>query len=151
MKRIALFTVVLTAFFLISVMGSTPTFAAQTETGAKAKLSQIDRTEARIADLHAKLKISDAQEKQWSNVAQVMRENAAEMESLAKARKEKGSTLNAVDDLKSYSTIADAHAAGLKKFIPAFEALYAELSADQKQAADKLFTKIARHGKHRRK
>ncbi len=150
MKRITLFTVVVALFFLVAVMGSTPTSAAQTETGAKAKLSEIDRTEARIADLHAKLKITEAQEKQWSNVAQIMRENAAEMESLAKARKEKGS-LNAVDDLKSYSTIADAHAAGLKKFIPAFETLYAELGADQKQAADKLFTKMARHGKHRRK
>ncbi len=150
MKRIALFTVVVALFFLVAIMGSTPASAAQAETGAKAKLSQIDRTEARISDLHAKLKITEAQEKQWSAVAQVMRENAAEMESLVKARKEKGS-LNAVDDLKSYSTIADAHAAGLKKFIPAFEALYADLSADQKQAADKLFTKIAHRVKHRRK
>jgi translation initiation factor 2B subunit (eIF-2B alpha/beta/delta family) len=151
MKRIALFTVVAVFFCMTAMLGSTLTSPVQAETDAKAQPSRTDRAEARISDLHAKLKITEAQEKQWSSVAQVMRENAAEMESLVKARKEKGSTLNAVDDLKSYSTIADAHAAGLKKFIPAFEALYADLSADQKQAADKLFTKIAHRGKQRKK
>lgn len=149
MKRIALFTVVAALFFCMTVMlTSTFTYAAQAEKGAR--LSMTERTEARITKLHDALGITEAQEKQWASVAQVMRENAAEMESLVKARKEKG-TLNAVDDLKSYSTITDAHAAGLKKFITPFEALYTELSADQKQAADKLFTKIARHKKTRKK
>jgi hypothetical protein len=135
---------------MAAMLGSTSVFAAQADAGAKARLSRVDRTETRITNLHARLAITEAQEAQWSNVAQVMRENAAEMESLVKARKEKGG-LNAVDDLKSYSTIADAHAAGLKKFIPAFEALYADLSADQKQVADKLFTKLSHHRKQKRK
>jgi len=98
-----------------------------------------DRVEARIKDLHSKLKITQAQKVQWTNLAQVMRENASTMEPLAKARKEKGGTMNAVDDLKSYSELMAAHAAGLKNFIAAFEPLYSSMSDDQKKTADKLF------------
>ena len=47
--------------------------------------------------------------------------------------------MTAVDDLKSYSEIADAHADGLKKFTPAFEPLYAGMSDAQKKSADTLF------------
>ncbi len=150
MKRIRLFAVIVALFFCMTALESTQALAAQAETGTKARLSGIDRTEARITDLHAKLKITEAQEAQWGKVAQVMRENAAEMESMVKAKTAKGS-LNAVDELKSYGTFADAHAAGLNKFTPVFEALYADLSADQKQVADKLFTKKDHHRKHRSK
>jgi len=94
--------------------------------------------EARISDLRAKLKITDAQEEQWNKLAQVMRENAATMQPLIAERKEKGA-MNAVDDLKSYSGITDAQAAGLKNFVAAFEPLYASFSDDQKKLADKIF------------
>jgi len=49
-----------------------------------------------------------------------------------------------VDDLQSYAAIADAHADGLKKLIPAFQALYTAMSDDQKKTADMLF----RHVRH---
>jgi len=39
----------------------------------------------------------------------------------------------------AYSAIAEAHAEGLKTFIPAFEALYASMSDAQKQNADVIF------------
>ncbi len=97
------------------------------------------RIEARIKELHAKLKITKDQEEQWKAVTDVMRENAARMEQLVKARAEGAKTMTAVDDLKSYAEIADAHAEGLKKFISAFEALYNGMSDDQKKHADALF------------
>ena len=56
-----------------------------------------------------------------------------------KARADKAKTMTAVDDLKSYAEIADAHADGLKKFVPAFEALYASMSDAQKANANTLF------------
>ncbi|HVN22562.1 MAG TPA: Spy/CpxP family protein refolding chaperone [Syntrophorhabdales bacterium] len=119
-----------------------PSRAAETTSPeSKPKASQIDRTEARINELHAKLKITPAQEEQWSKVAQVMRENATTMETLIQARREKGNKLNAVEDLRSYSTITDAHATGLKNFIAAFEPLYASMSDEQKKIADTIFTK----------
>jgi len=115
--------------------------AASATSEAKQKASKIDRTEARIKELHSKLKITEAQEEQWNKVTQVMRENAVAMEPLIKAREEKETAMNAVDNLKSYSKIADEHAAGLQKFISAFEPLYASMSDDQKKNADNIFTK----------
>ena len=109
--------------------------------------SAADSVDARIKDLHSKLKITAAQDEQWNKVAQVMRDNAAAMEPLITARKEKGA-MNAVDDLKSYSEIQDAHAAGLKNFIAAFEPLYSGMSGDQKKLADNVFaSRVEKHVK----
>jgi hypothetical protein len=113
--------------------------AAKNPAGEAAKLSEVDRAEAAIKDLHSKLKITEAQEGLWSKVSQVMRENAKTMDTLMKARVEKLKTMNAVEDLKSYSEVTDAQAAGLKKFISVFEALYASLAEEQKKSADNLF------------
>jgi len=107
-----------------------------------AKASGEDRVEARITSMHAKLKITQAQEDQWTKVAQVMRDNEKAVEPLIKARRENGKTMTAVDDLKSYGEITDAHADGIKKFTPVFATLYAGMSDAQKQEADALF----RHG-----
>ena|SRR5450759_154646 len=112
-----------------------------------AKASAQDRVEARITNMHAKLKITAAQEDQWASVAQVMRDNEKTVEPLIKARRENGKTMTAVDDLKSYGEITDAHADGIKKFTPVFATLYAGMSDNQKQEADALF----RHGGKRSK
>jgi protein CpxP len=101
--------------------------------------SKADRVEARIKELHTKLNITPAQEELWKNVTQVMRDNAKTMEALIKARSDKTTTMTAVDDLKSYREIAEAHADGLKKFIPVFEPLYASMSDAQKKNADTFF------------
>jgi protein CpxP len=101
-----------------------------------------DRIESRIHDMHAKLKITAAQEDQWKAVAQVMRDNEAALDPLVMDRKKNAATMSAMDDLKSYSDITDAHAQGIKKFIPAFGTLYAAMSDPQKKEADSLF----RHG-----
>ena len=107
-----------------------------------AKASAEDRVEARITNMHAKLKITQAQEVQWANVAQVMRDNEKAVEPLIKTRKENAKTMTAVDDLKSYGEITDAHADGIKKFTPIFSSLYDSMSDAQKKNADAMF----RHG-----
>jgi protein CpxP len=112
-----------------------------------AKNSPEDRTEARIKDMHAKLNITAMQEDQWGKVAQVMRENATSIETLIKVREEHAKTMTAIDDLKSYGDITDAHADGIKKLTPVFATLYASMSDDQKKEADYLFS----HGKHKGK
>ena len=123
------------ALFLafIALAGATPSIAASPKT------SKADRTEARITQLHSKLQITPEQEALWTNVAQTMRDNSKTMEALIKARSENETTMNAIEDLKSYAEIADAHADGLNKFIPAFEPLYATMSDAQKKSADTLF------------
>jgi hypothetical protein len=130
----------LPAQVMVAQATSPPAPAAPSpQPAAKASRSRVDRVEARITMLHAKLTITPAQEDLWKNVTQVMRDNAQTMEALTKARAEKATTMTAVDDFNSYSEIADAHAAGLKKFVPVFQALYASMSDAQKAQADTLF------------
>jgi hypothetical protein len=149
MKRIAYQFTYPTAFAVaaavllgfIVLASASPSLAASPEPGlaTAGTASKVDRVEARIKELHTKLKITPAQEVLWDNVTQVMRDNAKTMEALIKARSENAGTMTAVDDLKSYSEIAEAHADGLKKFIPVFEPLYASMSDAQKKDADTLF------------
>jgi len=109
------------------------------------KAAHQDRTELRIKDMHTKLKITSAQEEQWAKVAKAMSDNAKVMDTLTQARAEHAKDMNAVDDLKSYSEIIDAHADGIKKLIPELTTLYASMSETQKKAADILF----RHGERK--
>lgn len=103
-----------------------------------------DRTEMRIKDMHAKLKITPAEEPQWAKVSLAMRENAKTMDSLTQARADHAKDVTAVDDLKSYGEVAQAHADGIKKMTPLFADLYAQMSDAQKKEADTLF----RHEEH---
>ena len=100
--------------------------------------------ETRIRELHKKLKITDAQKTQWDALAQVMRDNAQKMADLEKQRAADAKTMTAVDVVKSYSEVIDAHENGMKKFIPAFEDLYNSMSDQQKKVADSLFRSRAR-------
>ena len=131
--------VVLLAFIVFA--SASPSIAASAEPGmaAASKASKTERVEVRIKELRSKLKITPAQEGLWDNVTKAMRDDAVTMEALIKARSENATTRNAVDDLKSYSEITEAHSSGLKKFISVFEPLYASMSDAQKKDADTLF------------
>ena len=105
----------------------------------KSAAKPVDHAEARIKELRAKLHITAEQEPKWNDLVQVMRDNAQQMSTLVEQRNQNTQTATAVDDLKSYEQITDAHADGLKKLLPAFQALYDSLSDTQKKAADSLF------------
>lgn len=100
---------------------------------------RMSRVEAHLRYLRSELKITPAQTAQWDNVANVMREQAREIDRLVRERNAKRATMSAVDDLKSYQAIADAHAEEMRKLVPAFEALYDTMSPAQKKNADKVF------------
>ena len=110
------------------------------------KVAHEDRAELRIKDMHAKLNITPAEEAQWAKVAEVMRDNGKTMDTLTQARVEHAKDMTAVDDLKSYGEIAQAHADGIKEMIPVFADLYASMSEEQQKKADNLF----HHGYHKR-
>jgi hypothetical protein len=123
-------------------MSTTPSQAAP----AAAPMAQTsgttkrdDRVETRIKSLHAQLKITADEEPQWSAVADAMRDNAHAIDQLASERTTKRSSMTAIDNLKSYEEITDAHADGLKKLVPAFESLYDKMSDTQKKTADAVF------------
>jgi hypothetical protein len=98
-----------------------------------------DQVDTRISGLHTRLQITAAQEDLWQKVAQVMRDNAGTMDSLRQTRASHANSMSAVDGLKSYGQIADAHADGIKKLTSAFQALYDSMSDVQKKNADLIF------------
>ena len=119
------------------------TFATLPATAANG--SDEVRVEARIKNMHDQLKITPAEEAQWTSVASVMRDNAKSMDQRASARAANAKTMTAVEDLNSYSDITAAHADEVKKFAGAFTTLYAALSDAQKTEADTLFRQGDRH------
>jgi hypothetical protein len=103
----------------------------------KMKNESIDQ---RIENLHAALKITPAEESNWTGVAQVMRDNSAAMEKLvAEKRGTDPKTLTALDDLKTYEQFARAHVDGLKTLSASFETLYNGMPDQQKKIADDVF------------
>lgn len=100
--------------------------------------------QARIARLKRELKITAAEMPEWNTLAQVMEDNQDQMETLYQRRQNETGQTTAVDDLVNYQKIADAQSDGLKKLIPAFQALYDKLSPEQKKTADTLFRPRAR-------
>lgn len=114
-------------------------------------MDRVDRVEARIAKLHEKLHITSAQEQTWNDFAQVMRDNAKAMKALLDQRAQQIKKMDAISELRSHAEMAEVHAAGMRKLIPAFETLYSSMPEDQKKIADKVMTYHEGRRRHRGK
>ncbi len=101
--------------------------------------SKPETVEQRITSLKAALKITPQQETQWNAVAKAMRDNAAAMDKLVQAKRVKMADMTAVQDLETYRDFSQAHLDGLKNLIPAFDALYKSMPAEQQKNADQVF------------
>lgn len=106
------------------------TAPAQTEQQAAAQ---------RILALQTALQITPAQMPQWNSFTQAMRDNATDTDELFRNRAASAGTMNAVDNMRSYATVARAYADNTQKLSDAFETLYGSLSDQQKQTADAMF------------
>lgn len=118
-------------------MGTAPVTASASP--AKMDKDSADKVAEQIKHLHTTLQITPAQEGQWKEVADVMEDNAERMTALAKDRSERLGTMTAVDDLKAYAAITEAHEKGIEKLLPVFTKLYDSLSDLQKKSADEEF------------
>jgi periplasmic protein CpxP/Spy len=117
----------------------------------RASATMTQMAEQRITDLHSRLKITAAQQSQWDQFAQVMRDNAKDLDTAYQQRASSFDTMNAVENMQSYAQIEQTRAQDMQKLVPAFQALYTVLSDPQKQRADQLFRNQAvraaqRHG-----
>jgi hypothetical protein len=122
-----------------------------TATGAAAQGQANDRVEAHIRQLHTQLKITAAEEPQWTVVAQTMRDNAAQIDALI-AKREQDTSMSALDDLDSYAQITQANSDGVKKLAAVFAPLYNAMPDDQKRNADQVFAEThRRHAAHTHK
>ena len=100
-------------------------------------------TELRISGLQAQLAITPAQMPQWNAFAQVMRENAQTTDALFRQRAAGVQSMDAAANMQSYAQLSRAYSDGNEKLATAFQASYAMLSDQQKQAADTLFRQQA--------
>jgi hypothetical protein len=121
--------------------------APQAKVAAGAMGTKAETVEQRITSLHTALKITPAEEANWTSVAQAMRENAAAMQKLAADNTVKAPEgMTAVDDLKTYQKFAQAHVDGLKNLTSSFETLYDAMPDAQKKVADQVFQTSHHHG-----
>jgi hypothetical protein len=102
----------------------------------------VDR---RIADLHARLHITPQQSQQWDLFAQVMRDNAKQMDDLYRQRAAKLGSMSAVQNMQSFEQIEEQRAQQMQRLVPAFQALYASFSDQQKAEADRVFQYRSAH------
>jgi protein CpxP len=135
----------LTMVHAASATGGEVQLAQARTTATNPAGDRADNVEQQIANLHAQLKVTPDQESHWNGVAQVMRDNAANMEKLVAEKRQKGpQNMTAVDDLMSYQEIAQAHVDGLKRLTSAFKSLYDSMPDAQKKNADKVFANLHR-------
>ena len=108
--------------------------------------SMAGQVEQRITGLHATLQITVAQQPLWDRFAQVMRDNAANMDATFQHRVQTLSGMTAPENMASYAKVAAAHAQDVEKLVPAFQALYTTMTDGQKRLADQAFRDGANHG-----
>lgn len=124
-----------------------PTLPAQTAPRHHRVVHSAARTrtqlvETMISQMRQRLRITQAEQPQFAAVADVMRTNAKTMETLL-AERANDTDRSAVDSLRWYERLTEAHADALKNFVPAFATLYQTLSASQRKAADAMFAQLA--------
>ena len=100
---------------------------------------ESNNVDAHIAALHRQLQITPAEETQWAAFAQVMRDNAAQMDAAFAQRGQTFEAMNAVQDMQSYAQIAEVQSANMQKLAVAFQSLYADFPAPQQKLADAVF------------
>ena len=95
---------------------SAPAAASGAPAATAAKIAKFDQKAT-------KLQITSQQEDLWGKVADTMRSNSQHMRELYEQRMAQTEKFNAVDDLKSYGDLAQAHADSVKSLETAFEPL----------------------------
>jgi len=118
-----------------------------------------ERVEARLAYLKTALKITDAQQAQWDAFAGVMRKQAKDADTRIKTWKEKMAQRTehkrptVIERLERRQERLATASARLDKLLAVEKPLYAALSPEQQQIADKVLAArghTGRHGKHAR-
>lgn len=118
---------------------TSPAQTASADTAPVLPTAVSAKVEEHIKNLHDQLKITPAQDPQWEQFAQIMRENAARMTEAFKDRGANVGAMNAADNMQSYAQLAQVHAANMEKLASAFRSLYNIFPDHQKHIADGVF------------
>ncbi len=148
MRHIA---VSLATWTAVAFLTGAPPAVGQTRADPQAvQAPAVPRVERQIASLQRRLRITPVQQPQWDAFAGTMRENARQQEAAAAARASRPLTLTAPDNLRAHASAAQVQADAMARLVPAFDALYAALSPDQRAAADQVFQQFERQALRRR-
>ena len=114
---------------------------ASTSTAVSASMpkAMAARVEQHIKQLHDQLGITAAEQSQWDQFAQVMRDNAAQISQAFADRGAKLDTMTAADNMQSYAQLSQVHATNMQKLASSFQSLYNSFPDQQKQTADAVF------------
>jgi hypothetical protein len=115
-----------------------------------------ERMEARLAYARTALKITDAQQPQWEDFANVLRKHARDMDQRIQNRmaqreqaggqRAERAQVNAIERLERRQQRMEQRSARLNEVLAAAKPLYAAFSPEQKQIADQM---LSREGHHR--
>jgi protein CpxP len=98
-----------------------------------------EKVEQHIMQLHGQLQITSSEEPLWHQFAQVMRDNAAQMEQALDQRGAKVGSMSATASMQSYAQLAQLHATNMQKLASTFQSLYTSFPDAQKKIADTVF------------
>ena len=111
--------------------------------------TQAERTEARLNKVKVDLKITPAQEAQWTAYANVVRQTAQERDQVRNSHESRKQRPNAIEGLEMEKTLSADTGVKLDKLLSVEKPLYASLTPEQQKVADKVLNKP--FGKHGRK
>ena len=118
MSRVATIIVVAALPVLTLPVGAfaqaTPAAPSSSATPALPK-TMSEKVEQHIKQLHNQLRITTAEEPQWQQFAQVMRDNAAQIEQALEARGTNIDTMTADENMLSYAQLAQTHATNMQR------------------------------------
>lgn len=124
--------------------------AAGPAVSAPAEANQAEVVERRLAALHRRLGITPAQQPLWERFAAVVRQNSQQRQVNQAERARRSEAATAVNELRYYAGLAQEHAGELQHLIPVFEALYANMTPEQKAAADRTMQQFLAQAERRR-
>ena len=95
--------------------------------------------EQRISHLRTEIKITPDEQKSFDDFANVMRQNAAEMDGATGKGAALPASASAVDRMTAYSNVAQTHAQNMQQLTTAFTTFYNTLTPQQKKVVDTSF------------
>lgn len=113
--------------------------AGSTVTAPTLSKPMLEKVDAHIKQLHDELGITATEEPLWRQYAQVMRDNAAQMEQALVTRGADVDSMDATENMQSYAQLAQVHATNMQKLASTFQSLYSSFSKAQKENADNVF------------
>ncbi len=119
---------------------TTTTTASGTAAPESSRKAQVEQ---RIADMHATLHITPAEDPAFNTFAQVMLDNAQAMDAIVNRNESDLSMRTAVQTLQQYAAVTEQHAQNVQKLSAAFGTMYAMLSPAQQKMADEMFRNAA--------